>query len=271
MSVVTIPDSPSLGIPVGMKQAGQRVDFRVDNFDLAIETKGYLLLWERSIPCPCSPVVAQTEQPDPNCDLCKGVGWVYFGASESQMLTYYTLTELQQYMLENSQGMIIRGLVTSVTNKDTPFDIIGRWQEGSANLTVRHENRVGYYDKITSLDSQIIFSEVLIADGSAVLPTRYPVIGVNHARSITTEYKCGADFVIENGEINWYSGSIPVSDMRISVHYLCHPVWLIVEHPHATRVTSNKLKTSTQSTPTGEAKQLPIQAMMRYDFLPYSG
>lgn len=269
MTSVTIPDSPSLGVPAGMKQAGQRVDFKVDKFELAIETKGYLLLWERSIQCPCAPVVSQTEQPDPNCDLCKGVGWIYFGASESQILTEYELTDLQQSMLDSSGGMVIRGLITSVTSKETPYEIIGRWVEGAANLTVRHENRLGYYDRITSLDSQIVFSETLVADGTSILPTRYPVIGVNHARSVTTEYKCDADYTIsDDGVITWYPASAPAADTRIVVHYLCHPVWLVVEHPHAARVTSNKLKTANPSTPTGEAKQLPIQAMIRYDFLP---
>lgn len=268
MASVSIPESPSLGVPVGTKQTGQRVDFKVKNFELAIETKGYLLLWERSIPCPCSPVTEQTEQPDPNCDLCKGIGWIYFGASDAQILTEYKLTDLQQSMLDSSGGMVIRGVISSITNKENPYDLIGRWSEGSANLTVRHENRLGYYDKITSLDSQIVFSETLIADGTNILPTRYPVIGVNHARSVTTEYKYEADFSIESGVIKWYAGSVPAEDTRLSIHYLCHPVWLIIEHPHAARVTSNKLKTAVTSTPTGEAKQLPIQAMMRYDFLP---
>ena len=85
--VITMPDYPELGIPEGVKQIGQRIDFKPTQFDLAIETKGYLLLWERSTQCPCTPVTTQTEQPDPNCSLCKGSGWIYFGAPNAQILT----------------------------------------------------------------------------------------------------------------------------------------------------------------------------------------
>jgi hypothetical protein len=268
MPTVTIPDYPVLGVPEGVKQAGQRVDFKLDQFSLAIETKGYLLLWERSLECPCAPVTTQTEQPDPNCDLCNGQGWIYFGAPEAQVLDNYALTELQQYMLDSSGGMVIRGLKDSITNKENPVDPIGKWAEGSAHLTVRHENRLGYYDRITSLDSQIVYSEILITDGTAILATRYPAVGVNYLRSVDKVYTIGVEFQIENGVVTFYSGQIPDANTRLAIHYLCHPVWLVVEHPHASRVTLNKFKTSKPTSPAGDAKQLPIQAMIRYEFLP---
>jgi hypothetical protein len=270
MAVIQIPEGPSLGIPDGVKQS-RRVDFRAIEFDLAIETKGYLLIWERSMDCPCTPVSIQTENPDPNCPLCKGKGWIYFGASNEQVLTQYTLDELQRTMLVNSGGMIIRGLITTVTSSQEPYEVTGKWAKGSANLTVRSQNRLGYYDRITSLDSQIAYYEVIVADGSSTLPTRYPVIGVNNIRSVSSVYRSGSEFAIENGVITWYPGFAPIANTRISVHYLCHPVWLIVEHPHSVRVTSNRFKKETPTTPAGEALQLPIQALMRYDFLPDPG
>lgn len=268
MPTITMPAVPALGIPAGVKEQGQRVDFKVEQFELAIETKGYLLLWERAAQCPCSPVTTQTEHPDPNCDLCKGVGVIYFGAPEAQVIDNYQLTELQQHMVDDSGGMVIRGVITSVISRQEPYNVIGNWVDGSCNLTVRHENRIGYYDKVTSLDSQIVFSEVLIADGTNTLPTRYPVIGVNQLRTVNTVYTTGVEYAIEDGVITWYAGYEPDEDTRLSVHYLCHPVWLVVEHPHAARVTLNKFKTATPTTPTGDPKQLPIQAMIRYDFVP---
>jgi hypothetical protein len=266
--IITMPDVPQLGVPEGVKQAGQRVDFKPDQFDLAIETKGYLLLWERAALCPCTPVATQTEQPDPNCTLCHGHGWLYFGASEAQVLTNYTLTELQQQMLDDSEGMIIRGVITSITEREDPVDKISRWVEGTANLTVRYGNRIGYYDKLTMLDAEIVFSEIIETDGTNILPTRYPVVGVNQLRSVSKIYNIGVDFHINKGVIEWLPGYIPSSEIRLAIHYLCHPVWLVVEHPHAARVTLRKMKTPSPTTPTGDARQLPIQAMIRYDFLP---
>lgn len=268
MAIINIPDAPAIGLPENTKSSGKRVDFKPDDFALAIETKGYLLLWERAIECPCTPVTTQTEQPDPNCELCKGIGVIYFGASDAQILSEYTLNDLQQHLVDTTGGMVIRGLINTVTSKQNPYDVIGKWVEGSANLTVRHENRVGYYDKITSLDSRIVFKEVIVADGTNTLPTRYPVIGVNYMRTVDTEYTSGAEFYIENGVITWHPGNVPDENTRFAVHYLCHPTWLIIEHPHAVRVTSNLFKTKTPTTPTGEPRQLPIQAAMRYDFMP---
>lgn len=260
--------APVLGVPAGTKQAGQRVDMRVEQFDLAIETKGYLLLWERSNPCPCAPVSSNTEQPDPTCDMCNGSGFYYFGRSEAQDLDGYEFDELQQEMIDTTEGFIIRGLITSIVSKQDPVTVIGNWVEGSSNLTVRHGNKLGFYDKVTSLDSQIVYTEVVETDGTAVLATRYPSIEVNRLQSVDTIYLVDVDFTVEKGVVTFIAGKIPLTDLRLSIHYSCHPVWLIMEHPHAARVTSKKFKTADPSTPTGEAAQLPIQALVRYDFLP---
>jgi hypothetical protein len=118
------------------------------------------------------------------------------------------------------------------------------------------------------LDAQIVYSEVLIADGTSTLTARYPIIGVNNLRSVDSEYVTGNEFYVENGDVKFQSGQEPDSGTRLSIHYLCHPVWLVVEHPHSVRVTLNKFKNPTPTSPTGDAAQLPIHAMIRYEFLP---
>jgi hypothetical protein len=264
---IVMPEVPVLGLPEGTKQTG-RVDFRADKFDIAIETKGYLLLWERAALCPCSPVVIQTEQPDPNCSLCKGRGWLYFGANIAQDLSAYTLTDLQRKMIADTGGMLIRGIITSITSRQDQLGQVTNWVSGTANLTVRHQNKIGYYDKLTLLDSEIIYSEVLVTDGTNILPTRYPVVNVDRLRSVATVYSMGVHYQVENGVITWLPGYIPDADIRVSIHYICHPAWLVVEHPHASRVTLQNYKTSKPNSPLGNARLLPIQALIRYDFLP---
>ena len=264
----TIEMKPELGVPEGEKQAGQRVDFKSKKFELLIETKGYLLLWERAMVCPCAPVAAQTEQPDPNCELCEGRGWTYFGPSSPQDITGYELTDLQEQMREDTGGAIIRGITTTIGSNPNPVDILSNWVEGSAMLTVRHANRLGYYDRITLLDGQIVFSEQIKADGSAVLPTRYPVVGVNQLRSIDTVYEEDTHFEVNLGVISWRPGHIPTEETYVALHYICHPTYLVITHPHAARVTSQLFKTLTPKTPTGDPQQLPVQAVIRYEFLP---
>jgi len=267
MGTATI-NMPALGVPEGEKQAGQRVDFKPTKFDLAIETKGYLLLWERAMVCPCAPVADQTEQPDPNCDVCKGRGWTYFGPSEAQDLSEYELTDLQEKMREDSGGSIIRGVTHTIGSNPDPVNILSNWVEGSAMLTVRNENRLGYYDRITLLDAEIVFSEHIKADGGTVLPTRYPVVGVNQLRSVSQVYEQETDFDLNLGEISWRSGYEPDEDTHLALHYICHPTYLVITHPHAARVTSQLFKTPTPKAPTGGPRQLPVQAIIRYEFLP---
>lgn len=256
--------APIIGIPSGTKQHGQRVDFREKQFDLIIETKGYLLAWTRASACPCKSV---TEQPDPNCTLCKGKGVFYFGSSVVQDLTGYTFTALQQNILSTTNAMVIRGSITNIVNKKENLDKISNWVDGSMRLTVRSENKLGYLDKIIGLDCSLPYSETILADGSSSLITRYPIITINLLRSISTAFVLGTDFSVNtDGTITWLV-TPPIAGTKLSLHYLCYPTWLVIDHPHSIRMSSKLLKTPTPKTPTGDPIDLPVQALVLYEFL----
>jgi hypothetical protein len=271
MPTFEMPEVGEIGLPPGIKSTGQTVDFKEDQFTIAIESKGYLLLWERALACPCAPVTTQTEQPDPNCSLCHGQGWLYFGSHKAQDLSEYTFDELQKELIARSGGMVVRGIMHSLSSKQDNVDVLSNWVEGMAMLTVRNSTKLGYYDRITSLDGTITYTETITADGSDELATRYPVVDINLLRSVDTIYQIGTHFNITKGVITWFSGSAPAADTRLAAHYLCHPVWLVVEHPHAARVTLKKYKSAATTSPMGSAVQLPVQAMIRYEFLPEPG
>jgi len=258
--------APVLGIPAGMKQTGQRVDFRPGQFDLVIETKGYLLAWTRSSICPCSNPVDQSQQPDPNCSLCDGQGWIYFGG-EAQDLSDYTFTTLQQSILTDTDAMVIRGIITNITNKQDQLNDVSNWVDGTMRLTVRPENKLGYLDRVVGLDVLIVYSEHIKADGTATMIPRYPIVEVNQIRSESTVYVEDTDYEINDvGNIIWML-TPPVVDTLLSVHYHCHPTWLITDHPHSARMTTQMYKTPTPITPTGDPRDLPTQAMVLYEFL----
>lgn len=266
-----MPPVPELGIPAGMKEAGQRVDFRPDQFSLAIETKGYMLAWTRACPCPCTPVSEKTELPNPNCEICKGNGWFYFGGNVVQDLSQWDLDDIQKQVIADNGAMVIRGIVTGIGAQHDPWDKLGNWMSGTMMLTVRYQNKLGYYDKITVLDSEIVYSEIVKADGSEYLKGRYLFTGINHLRSEDKVFQADSDFKLTgDGRIKWLT-TPPNSGTRLSVHYLCHPTFLVVEHPHVIRTTSRKFKTKTPKTPQGDPRSLPIQALIRYDFLPEPG
>lgn len=265
----TQPNFPVLGLPSGEKEAGQRVDFKPSKFDMVIETKGYLLAWTRSVKCPCDPLTTKTEQPDPNCTLCSGKGWIQFGYEVGTTPDWDKIGDIgdiEKKIITDNSAFVIRGIITSVQAEYNPFDKIGNWTGSSMLLTVRPENKVAYWDRIVVLDSEIAFSQILTADGTTVLTAKYPIIGVNYLRSESTIYEPDADFVLDDeGGITWLANT-PVSGTRLGIHYLCHPTFRLTQHPHSLRTTSQKFKTQTPKTPMGDPRSLPIQAMMRYEF-----
>ncbi len=253
-----------------MKETMSRADFLTDSFAFLVETKGYLLSWERASICPCRPVVPTTEQPDPNCALCKGAGWLYFGLETpiTDFSDIGDLDEVQQKIVQQNNAMVIRGVITSIQNDYNPWDRFGNWMSGSMMLTVRHENKIGYYDRLTILDSSIVYVEVRDATGDNTLPLRYLATGVNYLRSFDRVYKADVDFDIVEGHIRFYEGKAPSSGERLSIHYICHPTVLVVEHPHVIRQTTIQKKVQKPKTVRGDPAGMPIQAMVRYDFIP---
>lgn len=270
MASITMPRVPVLGIPADAKEGGSRADFRASQFDLLVETKGYLFAWLRAALCPCESVATQTKAADPNCPLCDGGGWIYFGGTVTQTPQEIgTLTDTQQKILTaNTGAMVIRGILTSIQAEYRPWDKMGNWMAGTCQLTVRAENKIGFYDKLICLDTEIVYSELRDMPAGNQLPTRYLVNEINLIRSNTVIYEMGTHYYLREGEIFFYPEHRPPTGDRICIHYLCHPTYLVTEHPHVGRTTVTKFKSATNKTPVGSPRPLPNQAIVRYDFLP---
>ena len=259
-----------IGLKPDQKETGKRVDFRPDDFVLAIETKGYRLAWSRATVCPCKPINDQTQQTDPNCSICKGAGWVLFrpeaGTIDEKLVG--ELTPLQKSILGDN-ATVIRGIMSGLTNGQNPWENIGPRLEGVASLTVRAENKLGYYDRIVNLDSLIPYSQLLKIDNpAAIVETKYPIVQVNHLRTLDQTYTVDTDFTINNdGNLVWVSGQEPAKDSLFSCHYLCHPTWRAMTYPHAIRLTPVKAKKSKPLTPGGDPVDLPVQAMLQLEFM----
>jgi len=262
------PSAGLMGLPDGLKEQGQRVDFKPDKFTLLVETKGYRLAWSRMAYCPCVNTNDQTEQSDPLCTLCEGSGWLKF-RPHSFAINELVVGELDaiQDAIISDNSVPIRGVISGLTNKNIPYDTAARRVEGMASLTVRPENKLGYYDRIVNLDATIVYSQLLEAgDPSVPLESRYLIREMNLIRDLTKVYVLNTDFTIVAGKIVWdTAASYPASGTQLALHYLTHPAWRIVEHPHAIRLTSVKYKTDSVA---GDPTDLPIQAAIRYEFIP---
>ena len=269
-NVPLIPEiRPASGIAgnTDLKYEKRRPDMKAELFDALIEQKGYRLAWSRATECPCASVNEQTRLPDPNCLLCKSTGWFYFAPNTPiKTAKVGPLNPLQQKLVDKAG--VIRGIISGIRSNREPMGEIGNWQWGDVTITVRPENRLGHYDKLIHLDSEIVYVEAFDS-GELTLPvvTRYLVNQVNLFRSVVQEFVAGTDFTLIAGVITWLPGKGPEKGTRLSLHYLTHPTWLVIDHPHSIRASMRKLKVKDPLTPQGDPQQLPIQAHARLDFL----
>jgi hypothetical protein len=266
---VKMGPQPVTGLPPAQLEKALRVDFDPNLFNEAIEIKGYRMVWQRAMLCPCNGNNDQTQQVDPNCSLCRGGGWLYFRPTGYVVPTdaIGELDDIQQLLVDQPDAAVIRGVLTNLANTFDPDDKLGHWKFGDSQVTVRSENKLSYYDRLTHLDSTITYSERLeIGAVDPNLKTRYPIVEVNHFRSLTTVYD-DTYYDVVDGAIVWKVGKAPASGTTVAIHYHCHPAWLVMDHPHAIRNTFLAKKLKQPATPVGTFQDLPVQCRVRYEFL----
>lgn len=257
----------------GEKQAAQRADFTQNRHELLVEMHGYRLAWSRAAQCFCAPLNDQTEQADPDCPQCAGAGYLYFPASTEPQDPSLVgdLTEVQRLILASSNASVIRGIMTGLGTSETPFDRLGKLLSGQSVVTVRPNNRIGYLDRLIALDSLIIYTERVYWPGEdAPLPLRYLVDGgVNLLASASQRYVPDEDFVVSQGLVRFVPGREPSMPTYLAAHYNCHPHYLVVEQPHASRLTyiPRAKAGAGAKTPEGNVVQMPLQAVVRLDWL----
>jgi hypothetical protein len=253
-----------------------RVDFRAagdsefTEFEALIETKCPRLGWARATICSCKGFNDQTDQTDPDCPKCNGLGWRYFRPVDYAVdaSTLGALDALQTALLEKANAVVIRGLTTGIGTQPDIFQVLGKWALGSAMLTVRPGNRVGYYDRVVQLDVVEPFSEVIEDAGVATPKTRYPVHSLNFAATLDTELSNDDIILYEDGTLGWKTGKQPPSGTRVTLSYMHHPVWVVIEFVNANRTSLVKFKKSEVLTPSGDTQALPIRVMLRREYLP---
>jgi len=179
------------------------------------------------------------------------------------------LTPLQEAILADDGACVVRGLVQRVSVDNTAYTTLGPWRTGELSLSVRSENKIGYYDRVTLIDAVIAYDEVILTPETGdTLPLRYRAISVNGVFSTTARYEEECDFrVTDAGAIVWNEADALPRNERLAVHYLTHPAYLVLERPHAMRMSTAFRKITNRRTPHGNPQELPLQAMMRLEFL----
>lgn len=258
--------SGAAGLPVGVKAEGRTVDFRVDDFTIAIESKGYRVAWSRAAMCPCPGDNDQTGQSSITCPLCGGFGWLMFAPAQPVVTTKVgTLDALQTQIVGSNSGVIF-GIMSEALGKQDEYDKVQRRLSGTFNITVRPENKLGYQDRIVSLDETMAYTQWFSASGTATDSVRYPIVCVNLLRTQSTVFMENTDFTVSGGSISW-SSSPPTAGTRVAIHYLTYPHWRVISWPHMIRGTNIRAKKASTVTPLGDPTSLPVQAVLQLEFL----
>jgi len=194
-----------------------RADLKPELFDSAILQKGYTVIWEQGMFCPC--IDMRSGQPDYACPECGGKGYAYFGAKET------------------------KALVTSISgNKDQ--DHIGLNEQGSAYLTPLSTDMVGFRDKFTFVDFDIKFSEVIARSETALDRLDYQALKVIMVKSLHKEFTEGFDYLVTNDgkDIEWINPSALQPKERYSILYTTKPVYIAIGPIHDLRGTYTMAK-----------------------------
>lgn len=123
---VTIQKTPNLtGAP--------NIEFRKNDFEAAIWTKGCPILHEKALVCPCKSINSGQQS---NCKNCGGTGWVFYNPTKT------------------------RAILHSM-NMETQYKEWSQENRGTVNISIRDVDRLSYMDRLSVLDGEAIFGEVI--------------------------------------------------------------------------------------------------------------
>ena len=259
-------------VGIGERPFRGRADFDPRQFLELIE-RGPRFVWERSGLCPCRPLDTATTQPDPNCAKCGGLGFFWFGPpsydpTATDIVTAIgPLDDVQSAAQARNGGVYIRAYMDEGTSKQEGYDPLVPWARGWATVFVRPENRLGFYDRLVGLDTEIAWAEILKmpAIGLKVVP-RYPAIAVTMIEDEShRRYMDESHFRLDKGDIVFHTAALaPAAAVHLMVHYLHHPAWMVMEHPNVLRVTTD-LRVKSPPSPSGQRQELPIEARVQLE------
>lgn len=277
MGVLDNPFGKDAGVifpPEGIREGGARVDFRKDiSFDAQVEWHGVRLAWSRLTKCPCRGFNNQTDQFDPNCAKCNATGWTAYRTPNyvQDDKKVGVLDDIQQLIVDRGKCMVIRGVPMSMTERPSLYEALGYWAFGSVMFTVRSENKLGYYDRLTHLDDVAPFSEVkeLKEADAGTIKLRYPATLINGLIDENFKEYGDDDVVLEDGNLKFISGKAPAAGVRLSISYMHHPTFVVLEFPHLIRVIAARaIREKTNTSPMGGHYFLPQQVLARLEYLP---
>lgn len=108
-------------------------NFIKSDFDNAIEKKGYNVIHEKALKCPCK---SENTNQQSNCKNCGGTGWIFINSTQTKMILHSM-------------------------NRETKFKDWSEQNLGTVAVSSMIRDQLSYMDRITVVDGRTFFSEVL--------------------------------------------------------------------------------------------------------------
>lgn len=220
-----------------------QVDFILNDFEKLIWQKGYTVIHESALKCPCK---SKNTNQQSNCKNCGGTGWSFINSVETRMVIHSM-------------------------NLSTQFK---EWSEesiGTASVTCMDREKLSFMDRITIVDGKTIFGEVLFLkqfNSNLFFYTVYDIKEMQYIAlfdTVSSKYInlfYNTDFTYSKNKIilnsaKWIS-MIPLDgDLSIVVRYSHAPQFHIIDMQRNTMVSEIKIVGKESEI------QLPIHAVAR--------
>ena len=233
--------------PYSMKNTLSMVDAQA--FDALIRDHGTNIRHESATLCPCYRGRLDSGQKKLNCKLCEN----------GQIL--YNPIDIFVYM-EN-------------TDLEKAFQQFGVWDTGTARMYSPSKTEqgddfyIGYFDRITILDSLEVYSELVERGTGDVDKLQFKAYDVEYVRTERKVYEVDIDFKItEEGNIKWVTSNQPTYDLErgvgevYTIRYLRNPVYRVTEVFHENRFVLSGVRSKMK-----ETKRLVQECLIKKDYL----
>lgn len=212
-----------------------RVDFWNPDFDVLIWNKGYNVMLEKAIPCPCS---RKVNYPQSACQNCLGTGWIYTNPVNTKA--------------------VIQSINKSTKYKDWSQELVG-----TVSVTIENRFQLSFRDRLTIIDSVSTDSEVQLVrkfEDHLFLYTIYPIKEIDFIfkyEGNEIPLKKLSQYTVEENIIHFEDGVIQEGD-SISIRYKHNLQYVIVDINHDIR-NSYLLDHSSRE----EQNKLPVSAIAK--------
>lgn len=230
----------SQSLPEGYNQP--RPDFNKREIDIVIYQKGYTVIHEKALKCPCKPKGEGGQLS--SCQNCGGTGWIFINPKQTRMVLHSM-------------------------NINTQYKEWSEENRGTASITCSDLEEISFMDKITLSESLSIYSETLhstVDTGSLLFFSIYPIVELEYIGLFKSNDEPiqrlvkDLDYTLERNIISLNSSFDSLGDdLTITVRYKHNPQYYIIDLPRntmSTKVDDGGIERSPIN--------LPIHAIGRY-------